>query len=75
MEVAATVSNAGQYVQCVDDSWDITKDGQQDVDEKVCSATALKENSQRWQEHGQDNLADVRSCERHGGGFGGVLGV
>jgi hypothetical protein len=43
----------------VDDSRNITKDGQQDVDEEICSATALEEDSQRWQENGQDDLADV----------------
>jgi hypothetical protein len=53
----------------VDDSRNISQDGQQDVDEEVCSTTALKEDSQRWQKNSQDDLADVGSCERHVDGF------
>lgn len=29
------------------------------VDQKVCTAAALEEHSERWQEDGQDDLDDV----------------
>jgi len=37
----------------------VPKDGQQDVDEEVCAATSLKEDTKRWEEDGEDNLTDV----------------
>jgi hypothetical protein len=37
----------------------VTQDGQQDVDEEISIAAALKEDTQRWQEDGEDDLADV----------------
>jgi hypothetical protein len=43
----------------VDDSRNVTKDGQKDVDEEISSTAALEEDSQRWQKDGQDDLADV----------------
>lgn len=49
----------------MDDSRNVTQDGQQDVDEEISSAAALEEDSQGWQENGQDDLADVGRCERH----------
>jgi len=55
-----------QYdVQGVDDSRNVTQDCQQDVDQKVSAATTLKEDTERWEEDGEDDLADVASSERH----------
>lgn len=47
------------YVQSVDDAGDVTQDGEQDVDEQVSTAAALEEHTQRWQEDGKDDLADI----------------
>lgn len=46
-------------IQGVDDTGDVTQNGEQDVDEQVGAATTLKEDTQRWQEDGKDDLADV----------------
>jgi hypothetical protein len=43
----------------VDDTRDITQDGQQNVDEEVGIATALKEDTKRGENDGKDDLADV----------------
>lgn len=48
-----------EYVQGVDDTWDITKDGQQDVDEEISSAATLKEDTERWEDDGENDLADI----------------
>ena len=37
----------------------VTQYGEQDVDEQVGTASALEEDTQRWQEDGKDDLADV----------------
>lgn len=37
----------------------LTKNGQEDVDEEVCAAAALKENTERRDEDGEDDLDDV----------------
>jgi hypothetical protein len=50
-------------LQGMDDAWDVTKDGEQDVDEQVAAATALKEDTERWQEDGDDDLADVAETQ------------
>lgn len=46
-------------IQGVDDTGDITQDGEQDVDEQISTTPALEENTQRWQEDGKDDLANV----------------
>jgi hypothetical protein len=46
-------------IQGVDDTRDVTQDGEQDVDEQIGTASALEEDTQRWQENGKDDLADV----------------
>jgi hypothetical protein len=43
----------------VDDTRDPTQDGQTDVDEKISTASSLKEDSQRREDEGEDELADV----------------
>ena len=36
---------SGDDLQCVDDTWDVTKNRQEDVDEEVCIATSLEEDT------------------------------
>lgn len=52
-------------VQCVDDTWNVTEDSQQDVDEKVGTAATLEEDTERWEDDGENDLADVGSGEGH----------
>jgi len=56
-------------VQSVNNARNVTQDCQQDVDEQVCTATTLKENTQRWQKDSKDDLADVACSERHDDGL------
>jgi len=56
-------------VQGVDDARDITQDRQEDVDEQVGSATALKEDAQWREKDSEDDLADVACGESHLDGF------
>ena len=63
-DVPAFVSNVGACdggydVQSVDDTWDVTQDRQQDVDEEVGIAASLQEDTDGWQEDGKDDLADI----------------
>jgi len=58
-------------VQRVNDSGNITEDGQEDVDEEVCAATTLEEYTSGRKDDGEDDLDDVGCSERH---FGGSLG-
>lgn len=46
-------------VQGVDDSGDVTEDGEEDVDEEVGTAAALEEDADGGEEDGEDDLADV----------------
>ena len=46
-------------VQCVDDTRNVAQDREQNVDEEVCIAASLKEDTQRREEDGKDDLADV----------------
>lgn len=43
----------------MDDTWDVTKDGQQDVDEEIGAAATLKEDTERWEDDGENDLADI----------------
>lgn len=58
-----------ENIQSVDDAGDVTKDGEQDVDEQVSTTAALKENSKRRQDDCENDLADVATAvlakERH----------
>ena len=49
--------------QGVDNSGNVTKDGQQDVDEEVGTTAALKEDTKRRKEDGDDDLDDVAEIE------------
>jgi len=52
-------------VERMDDSRDVSEDGQQDVDEEVGIASTFKEDTQWWDEDGEDDLDDIASGERH----------
>lgn len=43
----------------MDDTRDVAQYRQEDVDEEIGIATTLKENTKRWDEDGEDDLADV----------------
>jgi len=43
----------------VDDTWDITQDREEDVDQEICSASSLEENTNWWEDDGKKDLADV----------------
>jgi len=49
----------------VDDSGDITKNCQEDVDQQIGAAATLEENTERRQDDGQNDLADVACGESH----------
>jgi len=46
-------------VQGVDDAGNVTKDGQQNVDEQVSTTAALEEDTKRREDDGDDDLDDV----------------
>jgi len=58
-------SERAKHIQSVDDTRQVTQDGQQDVDEQVRTASPLQEDTQRRQDDGKDDLADV-AAEREG---------
>ena len=50
----------------MDDTWDVTKDCEQDVNEQVAATATLEEYTKRWEENGDDDFADVpkaRFCQ------------
>ena len=53
-------------VQGVDDTGQVGQAGQEDVDEEIGTAATLEEDTQRRQEDGKQDLADVAGGERHG---------
>jgi len=55
----------------VDDSRNVSQDGQQNVDEKVCTTSSLKKDTNRWQDDGEDDFDNVASGERHIDEFAG----
>jgi hypothetical protein len=64
--------NGGGDVQSVDDSGDVTEDGEEDVDEEVGAAAALEEDAEGGEEDGEDDLADVAGGGVSFGGFGSL---
>lgn len=46
-------------LQCMNDSGNVTKDCQQDVDQEVSTTSALEEYTKRGQEDGENDLANV----------------
>lgn len=49
----------GYYLQGVDDTWDVSQDCQEDVNEEVGVAAAFEENPERWEDDGEYDFADV----------------
>ena len=43
----------------MNDTRDVTQDRQQDVDEKVGITAPLEKDTERWQDDGKDDLADI----------------
>lgn len=52
----------------MDDTGQVGQAGQEDVDEQIGTAATLEEDTQRRQEDGKQDLADVAGGERHGDG-------
>ena len=52
-------------VQGVDDSGNVAEDCEEDVDTEIGTAASLEEDSERREEYGEDDLADVASGESH----------
>jgi hypothetical protein len=48
-----------ENVQSVNNARNITKDGQEDVDEEISIASAFQEDTDGWNEDGEDDLDDV----------------
>ena len=46
-------------LQSVDDTRDVAQNCQEDVDEEIGIATALEENTKRWEDDGENDLADI----------------
>ena len=46
-------------IQRMDNTRNVTQDGQTDVDENVGATSALQEDTQRGQDDGEDDLADI----------------
>lgn len=49
----------GLNVQRVNDTRNVTQDGQQDVDEEISIASSLEEDTERREDDGKDDLADI----------------
>ncbi len=43
----------------MDDTRDVAQDRQEDVDEEIGIATALEEYTKRWEDDGENDLADI----------------
>lgn len=43
----------------------LPKDCQQNVDEEICAAATLKEDTERWEDDGENDLADVAVQQPH----------
>ena len=49
----------GSDLQSVDDTRNVAQDCQEDVDEEISIATALEEDTKRWKDDGENDLADI----------------
>ena len=43
----------------MDDAWDVTEDSQQNVDEEVGATATLEEDTEWWEDDGENDLADI----------------
>lgn len=55
---------ASDNVQSVDDTRDVTQNGQTNVNEQVGTTSSLQEDTQGREDDGQDDLADVAAAVR-----------
>ena len=53
------ITAKADHVHGVDNTGDPTQDGQTDVDQEVSTTSALQEDTQRRQDDGEDDLADI----------------
>ena len=51
------------HLQRMNDTWDVTKNGEEDVDEQVTTAATFHEDTKRWKDDGKDDFADISVCE------------
>ena len=49
----------------MDDTRQVSEDCQQNVDPEISDAPSLEEDTERWEDDGNDDLANVRGGERH----------
>jgi hypothetical protein len=49
----------------VNDTRNITKNCQQDVDEEISTTSSLKEDTERWENDSKNDLANIAGGERH----------
>lgn len=52
-------------VHGVDDTREVTQDGQNDVKQQCATATGFQEDTQWWKEDGGDELEDIRVGKSH----------
>ena len=52
-------SHGDDYLQRVNNSWDVTQDGQENIDQKVCIASPFKKHANRRENDGEDDLDDI----------------
>ena len=52
-------------VERVYDAGNETEQGETDVDQQIATTSLLSQHAQRGQDDGKDDLADVRTGERH----------
>ena len=48
----------------MDDTWNVTEDGEQDVYKQVAAAATLEKDTDGWQEDGEDDFQDVAKMKR-----------
>ena len=53
----------------MDNSGNVAQNGEENVDAEIAAAAPLEEDTQRREDHGEDDLADVASGEGHGRGI------
>jgi len=49
----------------MNDTGDVTENGEQDVNKDIAAAPTLEEHTQRRKDDGKDDLADIRGGKRH----------
>ena len=59
--------SARQYIQCVDDTRNVTQDCEQDVDAEIGTATPFQQDTDGREEDGKNDLADITGDWRYQG--------